>query len=86
MNFLLSEFVKKMKILLQKKSDIYAVTDIDEKSLEYNKEMINQETEETQLQIEPHINDMQFDIILTEWHDVVLELLWLKDIDLKISF
>ena len=86
MNFLSPEFMKKMKISLQKKSNVYAVTDIDEKSLEYNKEMIDQETEEIWLQIRPHMNDMQFDIMLTEWHDVVLELSWLEDIDLKISF
>ena len=48
-NFLLSEFAKKAKILLQKKSNAYAVTDIDEKSFEYNKEMINQEIEEIKL-------------------------------------
>ena len=29
---------------------------------------------------------MQFDIILIRWHNIVLELLWLEDIDLKISF
>ena len=46
-NFLSPEFTKKAKILLQKKSDVYAVTDIDEKSFKYNKEMIDQETEET---------------------------------------
>ena len=49
MNFLLSEFVKKMKISLQKKSNVYAVTDIDEKLLEYNKEMIDQEMKEIRL-------------------------------------
>ena len=48
--------------------------------------MIDQETEETRLQIRSYINDMQFNIMLTRWHDVVLELLWLKDINLKISF
>ena len=45
-NFLSSEFVRKVKILLQEKSDIYIVTDIDEKLLEYNKEVINCEIEE----------------------------------------
>ena len=64
MNFLSPEFMKKMKISLQKKSNVYAVTDIDEKSLEYNKETVDQETEETQLQIRPHMNDMQFNIML----------------------
>ena len=63
-NFLSPEFVKKVKISLQKKSNVYAVTDIDEKPLGYNKEMIDQETEEIQLQIEPHMNDMQFNITL----------------------
>ena len=37
-NFILSKFVRKAKILFQKKDDVYAVTDIDKKSLEYNKE------------------------------------------------
>ena len=32
------------------------------------------------------MNNMQFNIMLTEWHDVILELSWLKDVDLKISF
>ena len=57
-NFLSSEFTKKAKILLQRKSNVYAVTDIDEKSLEYNKEIIDQEIEEIRLQIRLHINDM----------------------------
>ena len=45
-NFLSLEFMKKVKILLQKKSDVYAVTDIDEKSLEYNKETVDQKMKE----------------------------------------
>ena len=73
-NFLSPEFAKKAKISLQKKSDAYAVTDIDEKLLEYNKETVDQETEETQLQIRSHINDMQFNIMLTRQHNVILEL------------
>ena len=85
-NFLSPEFAKKVKILLQKKSNIYAVTDIDEKSLRYNKETVDQETEEIRLQIRSHINNMQFNIMLIRWHDIVLELLWLEDIDSKISF
>ena len=40
-NFILSEFIRKIKILLQKKDDVYAITDIDKKSLKYNKEQIN---------------------------------------------
>ena len=47
MNFLLSEFVKKVRILLQEKSDVYAVIDIDEKSFEYNKDVINCKMKET---------------------------------------
>ena len=64
-NFLSSEFIKKVKILLQKKSNIYAVINIDEKSLEYNKEIVDQEMKETRLQIELYINNMQFNIMLT---------------------
>ena len=85
-NFLLPEFTKKTKILLQKKSNVYAVTDIDEKPLEYNEEKIDHKTEETRLHIRPHMNDMQFNIMLTRQHNVILELSWLKNIDLKISF
>ena len=48
-NFMSSSFARKANILLQRKSDVYTVTDIDEKSLKYNKEMINQETEEIRL-------------------------------------
>ena len=65
-NFLSPEFAKKVKILLQKKSDVYAVTDIDEKPLEYNEEKVDHETEEIRLCIRPHMNDMQFNIMLTE--------------------
>ena len=57
------------------KSDIYAVTDIDEKSFEYNKEMINQEIEVIRLYIRSHINNIQFNITLISRHDVMLELL-----------
>ena len=85
-NFMLSEFIRKMNILLQKKDNVYAVTDIDKKSLKYNKEQIDQEMKETRLWIESHINNMQFNIILTESHDVILELSWLKDVNSKISF
>ena len=73
-NFLLLEFIKKVKILLQRKSDVYAVTDIDDKSLEYNKENINQETEEIRLYIRSYTNNMQFNIMLISRHNVMLEL------------
>ena len=49
MNFILSEFIRKIKISLQKKDNVYAVTDIDEKLLEYNKEQIDQEMKEIRL-------------------------------------
>ena len=73
-NFLLLEFAKKVKILLHRKSDVYAVTDIDKKSLKYNKEKIDQEMKEIRLHIRSHTNDMQFNIMLINKHDVVLEL------------
>ena len=41
MNFMLLEFIKKINILFKKKSNVYAVTVIDKKSLEYNKEKID---------------------------------------------
>ena len=37
--------------------------------------MIDQETEEIRLQIESHMNNMQFNIMLIRQYDVVLELL-----------
>ena len=46
---MLSSFVKRVNILLQRKSDAYTVTDIDEKSFEYNKEKIDQEMKEIRL-------------------------------------
>ena len=39
---MLSEFIRKSNISLKSKSDVYAVTVIDEKLLEYNKERIDQ--------------------------------------------
>ena len=48
--------------------------------------MINQETEEIRLWIESHINNMQFNIMLIRQHNVILELSWLEEINLKISF
>ena len=57
-NFILSSFIKKVNISLQTKSDVYAVTDIDEKSLEYNKEIVNQEIKEIKLHIRSYINNI----------------------------
>ena len=81
-------FTKWTKIQLQQKKsrDIYKVTSVDNAVLSYNQRVFNYKTEDTQLQIEPHVWDMQFDITLISKHDVVLELLWLYDVNLKISF
>ena len=40
-NFVLLEFIKKVNILLKRKSNVYAVIVIDKESLEYNKEKID---------------------------------------------
>ena len=39
---MLLEFIRKVNISLKEKSNVYIVTVIDKKSLEYNKEKINQ--------------------------------------------
>ena len=85
-NFILSSFIRKANILLQTKSNVYTVTDIDKKFLEYNKKTVNQEIEEIRLCIRSYTNDMQFNIILISKYNVILELLQFIDIDLKISF
>ena len=87
-DFMSSMFTKKVKIPLQQKKgrDTYKVTSVDDKALSYNKRVVDHETEDTQLQIRPHVWDMQFDIMIISKHDVVLELLWLYDINSKISF
>ena len=46
---MLSEFIRKANILLRKKSDVYAIIVIDEKSLKYNKEKVDQQTEKVRL-------------------------------------
>ena len=48
-DFISLMFAKKVKISLQKKSDIYKVTIIDNKLLLYNKEMIDHKMKETKL-------------------------------------
>ena len=70
-------FAKKAKIPLQqmKGRDTYKVTSVDDKALSYNKRVVDHETEDTQLQIGPHVQDMQFDIMLISKHDIVLRLL-----------
>ena len=57
-NFILLEFTEKVKISLQKKSDIYQVTDIDKRFLEYNKEIIDYKIKEIRLYIRSYVNNM----------------------------
>ena len=87
-DFMSSIFTKKVKISLQQKKsrDTYEVTSVDDTALSYNKGVVNQETEDTWLQIRPHVQNMQFDITLINKHNVVLELPWLQNVNLKISF
>ena len=87
-DFMLLMFTKKVKILLQQKKDrdTYEVTSVDDKTLSYNKKVVDHKTEDTWLQIEPHVWDMQFNIMLISKHDVMLELSWLQNINLRISF
>ena len=47
---------------------------IDKKLLKYNKERVDQKMKEIRLYIESYTNNMQFNIILTNRHDVMLEL------------
>ena len=75
MNFILLEFIRKVNILLKKKSDVYIVTVIDKKFFKYNKEKIDQQIKEIRLQIESYIKNMQFNIMLTKQYNVILELL-----------
>ena len=87
-DFMSSMFIKKVKILLQQKKgrDTYKITSVDDKALSYNKRVVNHKIKDTWLQIRPYVWDMQFNIMLTDKHDVVLRLLWLQNVDLKISF
>ena len=56
-DFMSSMFTKKVKIPLQQKKgrDTYKVTSVDDKALSYNKRVVDHETEDTQLQIGPHV-------------------------------
>ena len=87
-DFMSSIFVKKTNIQLQSKKDrdIYKVTFIDDTALSYNQRVVDHEIEDTQLQIRPHVQNMWFNIMIISKHDVVLELSWLHNINLKISF
>ena len=48
-------FTKKVKILLQKKSDVYKVNVVDDKLLSYNNRIINHKTREIRLQIRLYV-------------------------------
>ena len=85
-NFMIPEFAKRAKIPLTELKKAYAVTAIDDKPLRYNNRLVNQKTEDVQLKIRPYQGIMRFNITLTEKYDVVLELLWLKDVDPTISY
>ena len=76
-DFISSTFVKKSKVQLQQKKnrDIYKVTSVDDTALSYNNRVVNHKTEDTQLQIEPHVQNMQFNIMLINKHNIILELL-----------
>ena len=56
-DFISSIFTKKVKISLQQKKsrDTYEVTFIDDTALSYNKGVVDHKTEDTQLQIRPHV-------------------------------
>ena len=78
------EFIRKANISLKKKNNVYAVTVIDKELLEYNKEKIDQQTEEIRLQIKLHINNILFNIIITEQYKyctriIITQRHWFKD-------
>ena len=52
---MLFTFIKKVNILLQKKSDVYEVTAVDDKLLLYNNEMIDHKMKEIRLEIELYV-------------------------------
>ena len=56
-DFMSSMFTKKVKIPLQQKKgkEIYKITFIDDKALSYNKRVVDHKTEDTRLQIRPHV-------------------------------
>ena len=87
-DFMSLMFVNKTRIQLQQKKikNIYEVTSVDNTALSYNNKVVNHKIEDTQLQIESHVQNMWFNIMLISKHNVVLELLWLQNIDLRISF
>ena len=53
-------FTKQAKIQLQQKKNknIYKVTSVDNTALSYNQRVVNLKIEDTQLQIESHVQDM----------------------------
>ena len=87
-DFMSLTFAKKSKVQLQqsKKQNIYKVTSVDDAVLSYNNRVIDHKMKDTWLQIESHVQDMWFNIMIISKHDVVLELSWLQNINSKISF
>ena len=82
-DFMLFIFTKWIKIQLQQKKrrDTYKVTFIDDTALSYNQRVVDYKTEDTQLQIRSHVQNMWFNITLINKHNVVLHLLWLHNIN-----
>ena len=57
-DFMSLTFTKKVRILLEEKSDVYKVTAVDDKLLSYNNDMIDHKTDKIRLQIRPHVQNM----------------------------
>ena len=74
MNIMLLKFVKKVNILLKKRSKVYLIMNINKKLLLFNNNMIDQETEEIRLRIKLHINNMIFNIIAIKIYNIMLKL------------
>ena len=59
---------------------------MNKKFLLFNNNIINQEMKEIRLRIKLHINNIIFNIIIIKIYNIILKMLWLKDIDSNISF
>ena len=55
---MLPGFARKVNIVLIKKQYMYKVNAVNSKLLKYNNKMIDQETEDIRLMIEPHVQNM----------------------------
>ena len=69
------KFIRKVNILLKRKSKVYLIVDINKKLLIFNNSIINQKTEEIRLRIRLYTNNIIFNIIITKIYDIRLELL-----------